>query len=117
MEEFFSEAIADKISDQSPEGKIYGVYSTYDTDATSFYNLTAGVSVNTPNEGYNTVEVQEGKYLVFDAIGSMPAALIQTWGLIWTYFEKRPALKRSFLTDFESYSKPGKVQIYIGVES
>ena len=115
--QFFSGGIADKIPDRLPDTPIFGAYSAYDSDATGFYNVTAGVSVTTLNQDFGSVEIQEGKYLVFDAIGPMPAAVIQTWALIWTYFEQHPEVTRSFLTDFESYCGSEEVQIHIGVAS
>jgi predicted transcriptional regulator YdeE len=115
--QFFSGGIADKIPDRLPDTPIFGVYSTYESDAAGSYNVTAGVSVTTLNTDFDSVEIQGGKYLVFDAIGPMPAAVIQTWALIWTYFEEHPQVKRSFLTDFESYCGPEEVQIHIGVAS
>lgn len=115
--QFFANGTADKIPGRLPDTPIVGVYSTYDSDLTSFYNVTAGVSVTTPNPDFNNIEVQEGKYLVFEAKGPMPTALFQTWAAIWAYFEQHPHVKRSYLTDFESYSGPEEVQIHIGVTS
>ncbi len=115
--EFFASGAADKIPGRLPDTPIVGVYSTYDADLTSFYNVTAGVSVTTPNAKFNSIEVQEGRYLVFEAHGPMPTALLQTWASIWTYFEQHPHVKRSYLTDFEWYSGQEEVQIYIGIAS
>lgn len=113
--QFFSTGIADQIPERLPNTPIFGIYSSYDSDASGFYNVTAGVSVTALNTNWSGVEVQEGEYLVFDAIGPMPDAVIQTWNFIWTYFEQHPEIKRSFLTDFESYAGPEKVQIHIGI--
>jgi predicted transcriptional regulator YdeE len=115
--QFFSTGVADKILDRLPDAPIFGVYSAYESDATGFYNVTAGVSVTTLSRDFGSVEIQEGKYLVFDARGPMPAAVIQTWTSIWAYFEQHPQVQRSFATDFESYCGPDEVQIHIGVAS
>lgn len=115
--QFFSHGIADKVPDRLADTPIFGLYSAYDSDASGFYNVTAGVSVARLNQDFTSIEIQKGEYLVFDAIGPMPAAVIQTWASIWKYFEQHPQVKRSFLTDFESYCAPNKVQIYIGVTS
>jgi predicted transcriptional regulator YdeE len=92
-----------------------GVYSAYESDATGFYNVSAAVSVSTPSTDFDYVEIQEGTYLTFEARGPMPDALIQTWTSIWAYFEQHPQVKRSFVTDFESYCGPDEVQIHIGI--
>ncbi|TPG73905.1 AraC family transcriptional regulator [Pseudomonas arsenicoxydans] len=54
-----------------------GVYSAYESDASGAYEVTAGVSVSTPNPEFENVEIQAGKYLVFEARGPMPSAVIQ----------------------------------------
>ncbi|UXU85276.1 GyrI-like domain-containing protein [Burkholderia sp. S-53] len=115
--QFFSSGLADSVPNRLPGTPIFGVYSAYESDATGFYDLTAGVSVAAPNPDYGSIEIREGKYLVFEARGPMPAAVIQTWTAIWTYFEQHPHVQRSFLTDFESWSDPEHVQIHIGVAS
>ncbi len=114
---FFSSDIPDKIPNRLPDAPFLGVYSAYESDASGPYDITAGVTVTTLNPDFSNIEIQEGSYLVFEAIGPMPAAVIQTWTSVWTYFEQHPHVKRSFLTDFELYCGPEKVQIHIGVES
>ncbi len=115
--QFFASGTADKIPQRLPDTPIVGVYSTYDSDLTSFYNVTAGVSVATLNPDFSSIEVQKGKYLVFEANGPIPTALFQAWSSIWAYFEQHPHVQRSYLTDFELYSGPEEVQIHIGVAS
>ncbi|WGS45169.1 GyrI-like domain-containing protein [Burkholderia sp. JSH-S8] len=115
--QFFSSGLADNIPNRLPDTPIYGVYSAYESGATGFYDLTAGVSVNPPDRDFKNIEIAEGKYLVFEARGPMPAAVIQTWGAIWAYFDQHPQVQRSFRSDFESYCGPDEVRIHIGVAS
>jgi predicted transcriptional regulator YdeE len=115
--QFFGNDTANKIAHRIPDGRIYGVYSSYETDASGFFDVTAGVAVNAADAGFSSVEIQGGKYLVFEAKGPMPAAVIQTWGAIWTYFQMHPQVTRAFLTDFEAYSGTDTVQVHIGVTS
>ncbi|WP_080420221.1 GyrI-like domain-containing protein [Burkholderia ubonensis] len=115
--QFFLNGLADSIPNRLPGTPIFGVYSAYESDATDFYDLTAGVSVTMPNPDFGSIEIHEGKYLVFEARGPMPAAVIQTWAAIWAYFEQHPQVRRSFLTDFESWCGAEHVQIHIGVVS
>lgn len=114
---FFSDNVAEKIPQRVPDAPIVGVYSNYESDASGAYDVTAGVSVSTPNRDFDNVEIQAGKYMVFEARGTMPAAVIQTWGAIWAYFEEHPQVQRSYATDFESYGGPDEVKIHIGIVS
>jgi predicted transcriptional regulator YdeE len=112
---FFSSSVAEQIPQRLPDAPVVGVYSTYESDANGLYNVMAGVPVNTTSADFDSIEVQEGKYLVFDARGPMPAAVIQAWVDIWNYFEQHPQVQRRYATDFESWDGPGEVRIHIGV--
>ena len=114
---FFSDNVAEKIPQRLTDAPIVGVYSDYDSDASGAYDVTAGVSVSTPNRNFDNVGIQAGKYMVFEARGAMPAAVIQAWGTIWAYFEAHPQVQRCYATDFESYGGPDEVQIHIGIVS
>lgn len=114
-QQFYADKIADKILHIQPNSPIFGVYSNYKSDASDFYNLTVGISVEDENTNFDNVAVHEGKYLVFKALGPMPATVVDTWSTIWDYFDKNPQIKRSFLTDFESYYGIDNVQIHIGI--
>ena len=45
----------------------------------------------------------------------MPSTVVETWKQIWNYFETESDYQRSFISDFEAYSSPDKVAIYIGI--
>jgi predicted transcriptional regulator YdeE len=113
--QFFSNNIANKVAHRLPEGPIYGVYSSYESDASGSFDVTAGVAVSAADAGFSNVEIQGGKYLVFEAKGAMPDTVIQAWSSIWTYFETHPQVKRAFLTDFELYLGMDTVRVHIGV--
>lgn len=116
--QFYSMELAGNIPNRVPDTPILGVYSAYESDATGAYNLTIGVQVRPPVSSiFENVDVQEGKYIVFEAMGPMPAAIIQTWSAIWRYFELNLRVRRNYQTDFESWSGPEEVKIYIGVEA
>ncbi|MBY0444290.1 MAG: GyrI-like domain-containing protein [Burkholderiales bacterium] len=113
--QFFAGNLIEKIPSRLANSPVYGVYSAYEGDANGLYDLTAGVSVSEGSTDFTTVNIQAGDYLVFEARGAMPAAVIQAWGNVWAYFEQNPQIKRSYQTDFESYIGPNEVHIYIGV--
>lgn len=115
--QFYSEGVTEQISKRLPNTPIFGVYSDYETDATGFYDVTVGVSVDKSNSGFKNIVIEAGEYLVFEARGAMPDAIIQTWSYIWSYFEQHPEICRSFLTDFEAYSGPEEAHVYIGIST
>lgn len=114
---FFSEGWFDRIPARQSASFVYGVYSGYESDATGYFNVTAGVQVDATSAGCPAVEIEGGDYLVFSAKGEMPDCVIQAWGLIWAYFADNPQTVRRFISDFEVYSAPDSVAIYIGVQS
>ncbi|POA30917.1 MULTISPECIES: GyrI-like domain-containing protein [unclassified Pseudomonas] len=112
---FFAEGLFDKIANKKPDSPAYGVYSSYESDASGAFDVTAGVAVNEAAPGYESIEVQGGQYLVFEAKGPMPGCVIEAWGSIWAYFEANPQVKRRFATDFEAYTGPESVAVHIGI--
>jgi len=115
-ERFFVEDIFDKIPHKQPDSFMYGVYSNYESDASGHFDVTAGAAVTAPSEDFAQIQVQGGDYLVFSAKGAMPDCVIQAWGLIWAYFKDNPQVCRSFATDFEVYTSPDSVSVYIGIQ-
>ncbi|MDM0058734.1 GyrI-like domain-containing protein [Variovorax fucosicus] len=91
----------------------FGVYSGYESDAHGAFDVTAGVAVT---EGA-TVQVEAGDYLVFNASGVMPQAVLDAWAQVWQYFEAHPEVKRRYRSDFEAYTSPVSAVVCIGVES
>lgn len=116
-QQFFTEGVFDRIPARQSESFVYGVYYDYESDATGYFNVTAGVQVDATSAGYPAVDIEGGDYLVFTAKGEMPGCVIQAWGLIWAYFADNPQAVRRFTTDFEVYNAPDSVAIYIGVQS
>lgn len=95
---------------------IFGVYSDYESDANGLYNVTVGTTNDSQSAELNVVKINSGNYLVFQAKGPMPQAVIETWKRVWDYFAKGNAHQRCFMTDFEAYSNSDEVAIYIGVK-
>ena len=113
---FFGDGVAGKVTNQIPGSQLFGVYSDYESDASGFYSVTAGVAASgSPLPEFLTVDVKGGNYLVFENRGTMPQAVIDTWGAIWAYFDTNKEFTRSFLTDFEEYRGADEVAIHIGV--
>lgn len=117
-ERFLSGSIMEKIPGRRSETTVYGVYSDYDSDASGFYTVTAGVAVDSSSEGeLQTVSIQPGRYLVFADKGAMPQVVIKIWERIWNYFGENTVYKRRFISDFEVYLNGKEVAVYIGIEN
>lgn len=113
--QFFAEGLNERIAPQQSAPPIYGVYSGYESDASGAFDVTAGMGVEEPAQGYATIDIEEGRYLVFEGTGPMPATVISAWQHIWHYFEENPQIQRRFATDFEAYNGPESVAVHIGI--
>ncbi len=116
---FFRDGVLTKVPNQIPNSPVFGVYSHYESEASGFYAVTAGVAISGPRPSsceFTTVDVKEGEYLVFEAKGTMPQAVIDAWMRVWVFFEKNEKIIRSFTTDFEEYRGADKVAIHIGIK-
>lgn len=121
---FFSQSWDRKLPARSDgDGRIFGVYSGYESDEHGAFDVTAGVAVAAPDlvkvqavPGAARVDIEAGDYLVFTGEGEMPQMVIDTWVRIWRYFAEHSEVQRRFATDFEAYEGPDKVAIHIGVK-
>jgi len=100
----------------SKDAMVYGVYDNYESDAHDTYDLLVGADVMEMTDEMRTVDIKEGKYLVFPVKGELPQAIIDTWQQIWAYFDD-PSIdeRRAYETDFEKYLSEDEVEIVIGV--
>ena len=116
---FFQEGIAAQIPNQVSGSAIYGVYSDYESDVNGAYTVTAGMQVN-PDvggaDGFTSVNVAGGEYLVFEGKGPMPQVVIDTWMAVWEHFTNNSEHQRAYTTDFEVYSGMDQVAIHIAVD-
>ncbi|PRC93617.1 GyrI-like domain-containing protein [Solimicrobium silvestre] len=112
----FATDALNSIPHQPSEPAVFGVYSGYESDASGEYDLTVGALVSAAGHEFSHVAICDGDYLVFEARGAMPAALIQTWGQVWAYFEQHPEQARCYKTDFEQYLGEQAVDVFIGIK-
>ena len=110
---FFSEGLFDSLPHKLPNSPVYGVYSGYESDYMGAFDVTAGVATS---QLQGQLTLQAGQYQVFSASGPMPQTVLQTWGLVWQYFQSNPNVLRSYATDFEAYLGTDKVEIHIGIK-
>ena len=104
------------VSELAGNACVFGVYSDYESDANGFYTVTVGIKSNTELTTLTAVTIQTGNYLVFQGKGQMPFTVIETWKRIWDYFNTENKVQRNFISDFEAYSGPNEVAIYIGIK-
>ncbi|MBC3918595.1 GyrI-like domain-containing protein [Undibacterium sp. CY18W] len=120
--QFFARQLADTLPNKAADAKIYGVYSNYQSDASGEFDAMAGAAVSAAvttaitADGFATVNIKSGKYLVFACEGEMPMAVIQGWGKVWSYFNSNTEHERCYQTDFEEYLGPQQAAIYIGIK-
>lgn len=103
-------------SELATHTNVFGVYSNYGSDANGHYTVTVGVESDKAQTQLSSIIVQAGNYLMFQGTGPMPATVIETWKQVWTFFETNTVHQRNYVSDFEAYSSPEHVAIYIGLE-
>lgn len=103
-------------SELATNANIFSVYSNYDSDVNGPYTVTVGVESDYAQTQLSSVTIQAGNYLVFQGTGPMPATVVETWQQVWAFFETSTEHRRKFISDFEAYSGPDQVAIYIGLE-
>lgn len=113
--EFFGKGFTESIQGKRADSAVYGVYSAYESDASGHFDVMAGVAVDEASADFQSVTIEAGDYLVFEAQGPLPDAVIATWGKVWTFFEENPQIQRRYATDFETYTGPESVAIHIGI--
>ena len=98
--------------------RVYAVYYNYESDASGDYTVMTGFDGHHQDcDDLETLAIQAGNYLVFNAKGEIPQIVIEIWGQIWEYFSSRECKhKRTYTTDFEYYKSPDEVDICIAVE-
>jgi len=92
---FFSESWERKLPSRGDDGRIYGVYSNYESNEHGAFDVTAGVAVADAVAaqavpGAVRIDIEAGDYLVFTGQGDMPQMVIDTWIRIWGYFASNP---------------------------
>ncbi|PMM24812.1 GyrI-like domain-containing protein [Vibrio lentus] len=103
----------------TPDSKVYGVYTNYQSDFTGEFDVVACTNALTDNNLADLVEtnIEAGKYLTFSAEGELPQAVIDLWGEVWAYFNAADCPHvRTYTTDFEFYKGETEVEISIAIQ-
>ena len=117
---FFEENVMQHVPSRVSTKVCFGVYNDYEGGEAGDYTVVAGVEVsslqNVP-EGMTGVKVPASRYTVFDAHGELPAAILDGWHEVWTFFGTDATYARTFQADFEIYdvTKKNHAEIYISI--
>ncbi|HSA60146.1 MAG TPA: GyrI-like domain-containing protein [bacterium] len=123
---FFAEKVEEKIANRRDPNEHVGVCTDYNRDPKSreygSYAALAGCEVTEVGddvpEGLVAMSVPAGSYLLFEARGPMPDAVMRTWDEIKRYFETGSPYERAFTADFDLYrnDQPEAVDIFVSVK-
>jgi len=115
---FFRDELGSKIAGSVEPPTVVGVYSNYESDHTGAYSLLVGLLTKPKAavpEGMTKIAIPAGNYMVFEARGPMPQALIGTWGAIWKHFGPSSTQRRAYSVDFELHRADGSVDVHIAI--
>lgn len=115
---FFSENIADQIPNKATD-EVVALYCDYESDHNHPYTLIIGCKTNDLSEvpeGLEARTIPSSQYAQFQAKGTFPESLINTWINIW-----QTDLPRTYTGDFEVYGEAftgpeRQVDVFIAIE-
>jgi predicted transcriptional regulator YdeE len=118
---FFDERIGERIGNRVSPEQVLGVYTRYESDVNGRYTLLVGAEVDGLEQmppGLVRLTIPSARYLVFEAVGRMPSAILETWSAVWSYFSPASAPRRAYTADFELYDvkTPERVEVHIAVK-
>lgn len=112
-DDYVKNDIYNKTFNKSKEPYLYGVYSEYDSDLNGDYTVSVAVEVT---KSKNAIVIEDQKFLVFKNKGEFPEVVIDTWEIVWKYFEENDEYTRMYTVDFEKYISKDELEIYIAIE-
>ncbi len=89
------------------------VYCEYQGDWTQPYTIVIGCAFApdaTVPKGMKQVTVPAGPFVVLQAAGELPQAVIAAWSKVWA-----TPLDRRYQADYDLYAADGAVSIHVGV--
>ena len=95
---------------------VYGVYSNYASDQHGEFDVTAAVASDFHHALPRELQIPGGSFLRFSKNGPCPETVIALWQEVWDFFGRNDAPERAYLFDFEEYTGPESVAIFIGIK-
>lgn len=124
MKKFFID-VQSKILNKTNSGRVFSVYTNYDSDFNGDYTYFIGEEVtdlSNKDQELSTLIIPEQKYMKFTSnVGQIPDIVIDTWKNIWQMSDVQLDGSRSYIADFEIYDECRKdlskstINIYIGI--
>lgn len=126
MQRFFAENLQEKITNKKTPGKIFAVYTNYESDASGEYTYFLGEEVTSfdkKSEEFETLIIPVQTYAKFTSNpGQMPKVVIDMWQNIWKMGVPDLGGNRAYIADFEVYDERSRdpsnaiLDIYIGIK-
>lgn len=126
MQRFFMNNMQAKILNRKNSGRVFAVYTDYESNEHGPYTYFLGEEVtifDKLDQGFETLVISPQNYMKFTSNpGVMPKVVIDMWQNIWQMTESDFGGQRAYLADFEIYdershdSSQAVVDIYIGTK-
>jgi predicted transcriptional regulator YdeE len=125
VQQYFHNALANKIVNRVTPNTTYCVYTDYASDEFGDYTNFIGEAVNSVNsipEGFSKLIIPAQKYVKFtNGPGTMPDVCINAWKTIWKMPSAELGGNRAYLADYEIYDERAsnhhnvEIDIYVGI--
>lgn len=127
IQRYWQEGIADKIPNRANPGRLFSVYTEYESDHTGAYTYFLGEEVTHIDEplpdGLCAMELPLSNYTKFTTNPApLPHVIIDAWYKIWQMSAEDLGGERRWIADFEIYDERAQnplmavVDIYIGLK-
>jgi predicted transcriptional regulator YdeE len=126
MQRFFAENLQEKILHRKNPGKIFAVYTNYESDEKEGYTYFLGEEVTSFEEGkeeFEPLTIPAQTYIKFTSNpGPMPRVVIDMWQKIWKMDTTELGGERAYVADFEVYDERSRdpsnaiLDLYIGIQ-
>lgn len=126
MQRFFVNNMQAKILNRNKPGRVFAVYTNYDSNEHGAYTYFLGEEVTAfdkVDDNFETLIISPQKYMKFTSDpGVIPALVIDMWQNIWNMTESDFGGHRAYIADFEIYDERSHdmnqaiVDIYIGIK-
>jgi hypothetical protein len=110
--DFFDAQIYRTIVNRTPSQFLYAVYSAGGPAYISSNHFTVGAEVS---DGPFAIRIEAGDYLIFSGPAGKQENSANIWHVAESYFIRNPHIRRKLGSDFERYTGPDKVELFIGI--
>lgn len=126
IQRYWQERIADQLVNRKNPGRLFAVYTNYESDQAGGYTYFLGEEVSSVDnvpEGFSAIKLPEGNYSLFTTQPApLPHVILDAWYNIWQMTAEELGGMRRFHSDFEIYDERAAnpmaavVDIYVGIE-